>query len=201
MKTELEPSLRDLLPADGSIVFSGISGQLQNTMATFRDGLIGAFVLLCFLLALLLSSFRDASIVVSTVPLAAFGSVVVLRILDFAVGQTLDIITIIGFVISMGLIVNNAILLVYGTRTFERQGMASIDALRTTLEHRIQPILITTSTSIVGMLPLLLAPSESATVYRGLAGVIIGGMVSSTLVSLVLIPILLLIRKGSTVDV
>jgi multidrug efflux pump subunit AcrB len=97
----------------------------------------------------------------------------------------------IGFIILLGLVVNNAILLVEQTRQSEAGGMTRREAVREALRLRVRPILMSTSTSIMGMLPLVLAPGAGSMIYRGLATVIVGGMTISTLFTLVLLPALL----------
>jgi multidrug efflux pump subunit AcrB len=94
----------------------------------------------------------------------------------------------------LGLVVNNAILLVHQTRSGERQGLSRDEAVHHALLVRVRPIFMSTLTSIFGMLPLLLIPGEGALIYRGLAGVIVGGMAVSTLFTLLLLPCLL--RSG-----
>jgi multidrug efflux pump subunit AcrB len=97
----------------------------------------------------------------------------------------------IGFVILLGLVVNNAILLVYRARDEERAGKNRRDAVRLAVGLRLRPILMSTFTSLFGMLPLLLLPGAGTELYRGLAAVIVGGMAISTLFTLILLPALL----------
>ncbi len=97
----------------------------------------------------------------------------------------------IGFITLMGLVVNNAILLVHQTRRSERQGMARRDAVQNAVRIRLRPILMSTLTSLFGMMPLLLIPGPGTELYRGMAAVIVGGMSVSTVFTLVLLPSLL----------
>jgi multidrug efflux pump subunit AcrB len=87
--------------------------------------------------------------------------------------------------------VNNAILLVYQARNSEREGMARDQAVINAVRTRIRPILMSTTTTIFGMLPLVLFAGSGAELYRGLAAVIVGGMIVSTIFTLLLIPSLL----------
>ena len=103
--------------------------------------------------------------------------------------------TMIGFVIMLGLVVNNAILLVHQTRSAEREGMNRHLAVEQALMLRLRPIFMSTLTSIFGMLPLLLMPGEGSVIYRGLAAVIVGGMSISTIFTLILLPCFL--RMGA----
>jgi multidrug efflux pump subunit AcrB len=103
----------------------------------------------------------------------------------------------IGFIILLGLVVNNAILLVHQTRSAEREGASRREAVRQALRVRMRPILMSTLTSLFGMLPLVLMPGTGSAIYRGLATVIVGGMSVSTLFTLVLLPSLLRIEGVS----
>jgi multidrug efflux pump subunit AcrB len=102
----------------------------------------------------------------------------------------------IGFVILLGLVVNNAILLVHQTRTAERDGLSRSAAVEQALITRLRPIFMSTATSVFGMLPLLLMPGASSVIYRGLAAVIVGGMCVSTYFTLLLLPCFLRMGEG-----
>jgi multidrug efflux pump subunit AcrB len=97
----------------------------------------------------------------------------------------------IGFVILLGLVVNNAILLVMQTRNGQRQGLERAQAVAEAVRLRARPIYLSTLTSIAGMLPLALVPGVGSEIYRGLATVIIGGMTLSALFTLILMPAVL----------
>lgn len=92
--------------------------------------------------------------------------------------------------------VNNAILLVYQTRMAEGEGLSRHDAVEQAVRLRLRPILMSTLTSICGMLPLLLVPGAGAELYRGIAAVIVGGMSVSTVFTLIFLPSLL--QMGSS---
>ncbi|MDT8410801.1 MAG: efflux RND transporter permease subunit, partial [Wenzhouxiangellaceae bacterium] len=95
------------------------------------------------------------------------------------------------FVILLGLVVNNAILLVYRARDAERDGVDRKEAVHQAVSLRLRPILMSTFTTVFGMLPLVLLPGAGTELYRGLAAVIVGGMAISTLFTLILLPSLL----------
>jgi len=94
-------------------------------------------------------------------------------------------------------VVNNAILLVHQTRTAEREGVGRKDAVEQAIRRRLRPILMSTLTSLFGMLPLLLIPGPGSEVYKGLAAVIVGGMGVSTVFTLVFLPSLLRMGESS----
>ncbi len=109
----------------------------------------------------------------------------------------MDQLTMIGFITMLGLVVNNAILLVHQTRSAERAGLDRRAAVEQAIRRRLRPILMSTMTSLFGMLPLLLIPGPGSEVYQGLAAVIVGGMSVSTIFTLILLPSLL--RLGESV--
>ena len=140
----------------------------------------------------LFRSFRDSLLVIAVLPLATVGGVALLRIMN----QPMDLLTMIGFITLLGLVVNNAILLVHQTRTAEREGLDRRSAVEQAIRRRLRPILMSTLTSLFGMLPLLLIPGPGSEVYQGLAAVIVGGMSVSTVFTLIFLPSLL--RLGET---
>ncbi len=106
----------------------------------------------------------------------------------------------IGFIILLGLVVNNAILLVHQTRSAERRGVGRREAVTEALRLRMRPIFMSTLTSIFGMLPLVLLPGAGSVIYRGLATVIVGGMSVSTVFTLLLLPSLLRLGEPARVS-
>jgi len=129
--------------------------------------------------------------VVLTIPLAAVGGIIALQMLNLVSFQPMDLLTMIGFIILLGLVVNNAILLVDQTRRAEQEGMSRDEAVEYALSVRIRPIFMSTFTSIFGMLPLVLLPGEGSVIYRGLATAIVGGMACSLFFTLLMLPSLL----------
>ena len=124
-------------------------------------------------------------------PLATAGGVIGLAILNIFTYQSLDLLTMIGFIILLGLVVNNAILLVDQTNQGESAGLSRSDAVAQAILFRARPVYMSTLTSLFGMLPLMLMPGVGSEIYRGLAAVIVGGMTVSALFTLVLFPSLL----------
>jgi multidrug efflux pump subunit AcrB len=108
----------------------------------------------------------------------------------------------IGFIILLGLVVNNAILLVDQTRRAEQEGMSRDEAVEHALQVRMRPIFMSTFTSIFGMLPLVLLPGAGSVIYRGLATTIVGGMACSLVFTLFMLPCLLRMggRQTKTAD-
>lgn len=196
MQSEIEPAIRSLLPPDGSIQYAGNAGSLRTALADMRENLLMALAVLFLLMAALFRSVQDSLLVLLTIPLAGFGGVVALWALRLVTFQTLDLLTMVGFVILMGLVVNNAILLTDRTRAGERAGLTRRDAIAAALRTRVRPILCTTLTTLFGMLPLVLVPGPGSILYRGLGTVIVGGMAVNTVFTLFLLPSLLRLREA-----
>ncbi len=187
IQQEIIPAMEQLLPDDGEIRLSGSADNLKTAITSFVGSFILAVVILYLLISALFRSFKDSLLVVLALPLATVGGVLMLRIL----GLPADLLTMLGFIILLGLVVNNAILLVHQARIAERGGKTRRDAVRESVRVRLRPILMSTLTSIFGMLPLLLIPGAGTELYKGLAGVIVGGMFVSTAFTLILLPSLL----------
>ncbi|WP_455374983.1 efflux RND transporter permease subunit [Kaarinaea lacus] len=198
MKQEIEPALTNMLPEDGEVTYSGTADKLGIAIKNMGSSFLLAVIILYLLMSALFRSFKDSLLVILAIPLATVGGVISLQVINLITFQPMDLLTMIGFIILLGLVVNNAILLVHQTRTAEREGLARRDAVQQAVRMRLRPILMSTLTSIFGMLPLLLMPGAGTELYRGLAGVIVGGMCVSTVFTLILLPSLLRIGEDDT---
>ena len=149
-----------------------------------------AILLTYLLLAALFQSFTYPIVVMVTVPLATFGGVLGLDLIRmFDHNQQLDILTMLGFVILVGTVINNSILIVYHAIQLMREGQNAYDAVKESVRIRVRPILMSTGTSILGMLPLIIMPGAGSELYRGLGAVVVGGLAVSTIITLVLTPL------------
>jgi multidrug efflux pump subunit AcrB len=191
LETEVDPALRPLLPPDGGIRYAGDAGSLETALADMRVNISLALLVLFLLMAALFRSAKDSLLVMLTVPLASLGGVLGIRLLNLFTPQTLDMLTMVGFIILLGAAVNNAILLVESTRSAERGGMDRRSAVRHALEERTRPIFATSLGQLAGLLPMIIVPGPGAALYRGLGTVIAGGMLVNTVFMLVLLPALL----------
>jgi multidrug efflux pump subunit AcrB len=192
LKQNVEPALLQMLPEDGEISYYGSADDLDIALTNMSRSFILAIIVLYLLMSGLFRSFLDSLLVVAALPLATVGGVALLRIMSLP----MDLLTMIGFITLLGLVVNNAILLVHQTRVAEREGLDRRSAVEQAVRRRLRPILMSTLTSIFGMLPLLLIPGPGSEVYQGLAAVIVGGMCVSTIFTLIFLPSLL--RLGET---
>jgi multidrug efflux pump subunit AcrB len=196
IKQQVEPQLLAMMPLDGAINYGGSADSLDKAIITMSQNFMFAMALLFVLMAGLFRSIADSLMVILSIPLATVGGVIAVRLLNLVSFQPMDLLTMIGFIILLGLVVNNAILLVHQTRNGERSGLGRREAVHQALLLRLRPIFMSTLTSIFGMLPLLLLPGAGSVIYRGLAAVIVGGMCVSTLFTLLLLPTLLMIRHS-----
>ena len=197
IREQVDPLIRAQLPEDGDISYRGTAEDKDQAIANMARSLALAIVILYLLMSALFRSFRDSLLVIVALPMAMVGGVISLRITGMLTFQPMDLLTMIGFITLMGLVVNNAILLVAQTRTAEREGMPRTSAVEQAVRFRLRPILMSTLTSLFGMLPLLLMPGAGTELYRGLAAVIVGGLAVSTLFTLVLLPSLLRIGEDA----
>jgi multidrug efflux pump subunit AcrB len=189
--TRVLPTLRAHMPADGSLRLAGSADSLSETLTTMGRVFAMALIVLLLLMTVLFRSLRDSLIVLFTVPLALVGGVLGLRLLDLVHFQALDLLSMIGFVMMIGVIINHAILLVAAVRSVEREGAALVEGIRAGLQQRLRAILASTLTGALGALPMAVNPGPGSVIYRGLAAVNIGGVVISLAFSLVLIPALM----------
>jgi len=209
LRDDVGPQLRNIMPDEVSLQYRGTADRLEQAFSTMGANLMIAAVVLFLVLAAMFRSLRDAFIVMLSMPLAIAGGVAALRILNLITIQAMDLLTMIGFLILLGLVVNNAILLVMQTRNGLRKGLDQTSAVAEAVRIRARPIYMSTLTSIFGMLPLMVIPGVGSQIYRGLATVIIGGMFVSAVFTLILMPSILrlpplelsrLIQRGKPLD-
>jgi len=194
--TQILPKLRADMPPDGSMRLAGSADSLSQTLAAMSRVFALALIVLLLLMTVLFRSVRDSVIVLLTVPLALVGGVVGLRLLDLVKFQALDLLSMIGFVMMIGVIINHAILLVAAVRSIEAQGATLEQGIRGGLQQRLRAILASTLTGALGALPMAVNPGPGSVIYRGLAAVNIGGVVISLVFSLVLLPALMRLLRA-----
>ncbi len=184
------PELRKQLP-EGTIRLAGSADRLDQIVGTIGKNFLLALLVLGLLMAAMFKSLRHALIVVLTVPLALIGGMLGLRVLGLFAFQPLDLLSMIGFIMMVGVVVNHAILLVDLTRTAQESGHSLDDAIRMSLNQRLRAILASTLTGALGALPMAVNPGPGSVIYRGLAAVNVGGLVVSLVFSLLLLPSLM----------
>jgi hydrophobic/amphiphilic exporter-1 (mainly G- bacteria), HAE1 family len=191
LKHKVSPQILPLLSDKGYITYRGTAENFVIAVKDMLQSFLLALVILFLMMAALFRSFTDSLLVFCTIPLALVGSFGVLQLSNLFIFQPLDLLTMIGFVVMLGLTVNNAILLVHQTHYLQKQGVGRVDAIGQAINYRLRPILMTTLTSIFGMLPLLLVPGAGAELYRGIAAVIVGGISVSMVFTMLFLPSLL----------
>jgi len=177
-----------------AIRLSGTADDLSRTKDALQWNFLLALVITFLLMASLFESFLYPLVIILSVPAAAAGGVLGLFAIN-ATGtfQAMDILTMLGFVILIGVVVNAAILIVHQTLNILRDDpeMDRREAIRLAVDSRVRPIFMSVITSTFGMLPLVIFPGAGSELYRGLGSVVIGGLLLSTVFTLLLVPTIL----------
>ena len=169
----------------------GTADKLTQTGEALRWNFLLALAITYLLMSALFGSFLHPFVIMLSVPLAAMGGFLGLAAVNkFIAYQALDVLTMLGFVILVGIVVNNAILIVHQALNYmgQEELLAVREAIRESVRTRIRPIFMSVSTSVLGMMPLVLFPGAGSELYRGLGGVVIGGLILSTIFTLFLVP-------------
>lgn len=187
---QIVQSLHDEGVIDGEtmVSLSGTADKLREAWDALSWNLMLALAITYLLMAALFESWLYPFVIIFTVPLGAVGGVLGLSLLNLFIFQSLDVLTMLGFVILIGTVVNNAILIVHQSLHYIRGGMTPREAVPESVKTRIRPIFITTTTTVLGLLPLVLFPGAGSELYRGLGAVVLGGLILSTAFTLFLVP-------------
>lgn len=193
----IENTIEDLEKSDNlkgtNVRVGGNADKLTEARQSIQWNLLMAVVIIYLLMSALFENFFYPFIILFTVPLAAAGGFVGIRLVDkFIAPQPFDIVSMLGFIILVGTVVNNAILIVYqALNNVRNEGLVGLDAVIESVKTRIRPIFMSTTTSLFGMLPLVLSTGAGSELYRGLGSVLLGGLAVSTIFTLFVIPALL----------
>ncbi len=173
---------------------SGVADKLTDARQTLQWDFILAAIIAYLLMSALFGNFIYPLIIMFTLPLAAVGGLLGLKLINrFIAPQPFDILTMLGFIILVGVVVNNAILIVHQALNNVRfNGMAYREAVLASTRTRLRPIYMSAATSVFGMLPLVLVPGPGSEFYRGLGSVVLGGLAVSTIFTVFVIPALLM---------
>ena len=185
--SDMRKRLRSIpVPRGFSIVFGGDYEEQQKAFRELAMSFVLALVLVYMVMACQYESLRDPFVVMFSVPLAVIGVVLML----FLTNTTFNIQSFIGCIMLGGIVVNNAILLVDHTNLLRRRdGMPLREAIEEAGRRRLRPILMTAMTTILGLSPLALGLGEGGEAQAPMARAVIGGLLSSTLITLVFVPI------------
>jgi HAE1 family hydrophobic/amphiphilic exporter-1 len=185
--SDIRDRLRSVpVPKDFAVLFGGDYEEQQKAFHELMLGLALAILLIYLVMAGQFESLRDPFVVLFSIPTALTGIVVIMILTRTVFSMQ----AFIGCIMLAGIVVNNAILLVdYTNRLRREHGMGLMEAIRTAGSRRLRPILMTASTTVLGLLPLSFGLGEGGEAQAPLARVVIGGLLSSTLITLVLIPV------------
>lgn len=205
VRNELLPSLWQTgkIAQGIKVNISGAADQLEATQSALSSNFMVAIILSYLLLVAIFTHWRYPVIILATVPLGMAGGLlglIAVNGVNAALGsmgmtaahQPFDMITMLGFLILLGTVVNNPILIVDQTRRFMDQGKNSQNAIREAVQKRLKPILMSTATTIFGLAPLVLIPGEGTELYRGVGIIVMCGIFVSTFLSLTFLPALLM---------
>ena len=174
---------------DYQINLSGTADKLKTTWQSLRWNLLLAIIITYLLMAALFESWVYPLIIMLSVPLGAVGGFFGLWLLNRFVLQPLDVLTMLGFIILVGTVVNNPILIVEQALSLIREeGMPPSKAILESVRTRIRPIFMTAFIGLFGLLPLVISPGAGSELYRGIGSVLLGGLVASTVFTLIFVP-------------
>jgi HAE1 family hydrophobic/amphiphilic exporter-1 len=174
----------EVVPPDYNLKFSGQAEEMQKTIKNMAFVFTLAFILLYMVLASQFNSFTQPFVIMLAQPLAIIGGLVAL----WLTGQTLNIYSMIGLVLLIGLVAKNSILLIDLTNQLRNQGASIQEALSEACPVRLRPVLMTSLTIILALTPAALGLGAGSETNKPLSVAIIGGMISSTLLTLVVVP-------------
>ncbi len=189
LRSDVLTPLETELSQEVQIALAGTADKLNQAQSRMGNVLLLALAISFLLLAALFEDLLAPLVVLVTVPLAAAGGVAGLRLVDALLApQPLDMLSALGFVILIGVVVNNAILVVDGALARLRDGLDLAGAIAGAVERRTRPILMSALTSLAGLLPLVLLPGSGSELYRGVGAIVLGGLALSTALTLFVVP-------------
>jgi HAE1 family hydrophobic/amphiphilic exporter-1 len=174
------------LPTGITAAVSGQNEEMQQSLRSLKFTLAMAIFLVYLVMASQFESLVHPFVILFTIPLALVGAVLAL----FVTGTTLNVVAFIGIIMLAGIVVNNAIVLVDLVNQLRAQGMETIAALIEGGRSRLRPILMTTLTTVLGLLPMAIGFGDGAEVRRPMAITVIGGLVTSTVLTLFVVPVM-----------
>jgi HAE1 family hydrophobic/amphiphilic exporter-1 len=186
----LEDQVRNLvaanIPADDDVLieYAGDNAEMMRMMQNFALIMAVAVALVFGVMASLFESFRDPFIIIFTIPLSVIGIVAIYLI----TGDTFNILSAVGLLVLAGVIVNNGIVLVDYTNLLRKRGFSLHDACVEAAGNRLRPILMTTLTTILGLLPMAFSPGEGSEMVAPIGKTVLGGLSFGTLMTLFLMP-------------
>ena len=187
VSADVQAAVNKLDPPPGvEVLFGGVAGDIDEGFATMFVAILISIVLVYAIMALLFGSWLDPFVILFSLPLAAIGAIVAL----FVTNTAMSISSLIGILMLVGIVVTNAIVMLeFVIMLRKEQGFSTYDALVTGAQTRLRPILMTAFAAMLALVPLSLGLTEGALIAADLGRTVIGGLFSSTLLTLVVVPV------------
>ncbi|WP_460238283.1 efflux RND transporter permease subunit [Aurantivibrio plasticivorans] len=194
-----------VVPSNIDMIISGAADDLEATRSALKSNYLIALIIVYLLMVAIFSHWGYPLLIMLTIPLGIAGGIAGLWLMNLttaftqAIGldgthQAFDMISMLGFLILMGTVVNNPILIVHrSVSNMKELGINALDAVNEAVESRIQPIAISTITTICGLAPLVFLPGAGSELYRGVGIIVMSGIVGAAIVTLTLLPALTVI--------
>ena len=181
---EMDRIAAEVLPDDFRTALSGDSKEFRESSSSLMFAFMLAILLIYLILAAQFESFKDPLVIMLTVPLAIAGALVFMA----TTGQTMNIYTQIGIIMLIGLVAKNGILIVEFANQKQDSGLSKMEAIEQAALQRMRPILMTSASTILGLLPLTMATGEGANGRIAMGVTVVGGMLVSTILTLYIVP-------------
>ena len=182
---EISAAIKDKIPEGVTIKEGGMMEQQSGAFGSLGFAFVAALVLIYLILVVLFDSLFDPIIVMFSIPMSIIGALLALALTM----NTLNIFSIVGIIVLIGIAAKDGILLVDFTNKARERGMDTYHALIEAGKERLRPIMMTTFSMVFGMMPIALASGNGAEMKNGMAWVIIGGLTSTILLTLVVVPV------------
>lgn len=187
------------IPLDVQLDISGAADQLDATQNALKGNFLVALILSYLLLVAIFTHWGFPLFILTTVPLGIAGGIAGLVLMNNFVSQPFDMISMLGFLILLGTVVNNPILIIDQTMHLLREQKLGIEqAVTQAVESRLRPVMMSMITTIFGLSPLVFIPGAGTELYRGVGAIVLFGLLFSTLITLTFLPVLLttVLRRG-----
>ena len=181
---EMDRIAAEVLPDDFRTALTGDSKEFRESSSSFMFAFMLAILLIYLILAAQFESFKDPLVIMLTVPLAIAGALIFMS----TTGQTMNIFSQIGIIMLIGLVAKNGILIVEFANQKQEAGMNLMQAIEEASLQRMRPILMTSVSTILGLLPLTYATGEGANGRIAMGIAVVGGMLVSTILTLYIVP-------------
>ena len=181
---EMDRIAAEVLPDDFRTALTGDSKEFRESSSSLIFAFMLAILLIYLILAAQFESFKDPLVIMLTVPLAIAGALIFMSL----TGQTMNIFSQIGIIMLIGLVAKNGILIVEFANQKQEQGESMWQAIEQASLQRMRPILMTSASTILGLMPLTYASGEGANGRIAMGIAVVGGMVVSTILTLYIVP-------------